>query len=176
MVRNILSLAALLLAGTTVRAGELDEEFGTKAPASPAVALKVASPADAGAAPTVARTEDIKPDTAKASELDDETPTQSCFFRRFGWGGFGYRGFGYGGFGYRGFGYGGYGYRGFGFGRGLGYGFGNGLGFGLGYGLVRGFGYGGLGYGGWGGYGFGRGFGYRGFGYGRGFGFGGRYW
>ena len=90
---SILVTSCLLLA-PDAGAGELDSEYGDK-------------PKPVASAPAVAQ--------AQGSELDDESPTQACFFRRrfFGYGGFGYGypRFGYGGFG-RGFGYGGFG-RGF---------------------------------------------------------------
>lgn len=120
-------LGGILLAiGTTARAGELDDEFGTRGKTTPATPLAVA-PASPG------------------TELDRESPTQACFFGRrfFGFGGFGYGfpryGYGFGRFGY-GFGYPGFGFGGFGFGYPFGFGgFGFGRGFG-GFGYGRGFG------------------------------------
>ena len=90
----ILATCCLLLA-PEARAGELDSEYGDKA--KPVVS----APAQASD-PSVAQT--------LSSELDDESPTQACFFRRrfFGHRGYGGYGGGYGGYG----GYGGFG-RGF---------------------------------------------------------------
>src|SRR4051794_5475564 len=119
MVRSIGCVAVLLLAGTQLRAGELDAEYG---PAQ-AATQKALGPAHAEPAMLAAM-----PDVAKAGELDAEAPAQAWGFHRgFGWGGRGFgRGFGWGGWGFgRGFGWGGYG--GWGFGRGFGWG-------GLGYG------------------------------------------
>ena len=106
------------MAVSSAGAGELDAEYGAKAKAT------VVAPASS------------KP----SSELDSESPTQACCFKRWLCG---YRGYGYGGYGYGGFG-GGFGYGGFG-----GYG---GYGGGFGYGGFGGYG-GGFGYGGFGGYG-----------------------
>ncbi|HEU5117239.1 MAG TPA: hypothetical protein VFT74_11290 [Isosphaeraceae bacterium] len=151
MSRFIGCLALALLAAAPAAAGELDKEFGPKAPNSPAVAkddLQTTLPATSS---TADRT---------ASELDAETPTQACGWRRgFGFGGFGGFGLGYGRLGYGGLGYGGFGYGGLGYG-GLGYG-------GFGYGGLGGFGlgYGGLGYGLGGFYGGYRTCGYGGWGY-----------
>ncbi len=163
MTRFLGCLTVALLATTTLRAGELDQEFGPNAPA-----VTTVSPGPE----TVVTT---STDGWQASELDEETPTQACGwggwrggygFNRIGFGGLGYGGlggFGYSSFyrpsfGFGGLGYGGYGgYGGFG---GLGYGGFGGLGYGgfggLGYG-----GFGGLGYSGFGGFGYG---GYSGWG------------
>jgi hypothetical protein len=125
---GLILVGAYLVASSAASAGELDAEYRGKT-------LTV-----------VATTAPSK----TASELDSESPTQTCCFKRwlfrcsygYGYGGYGYGGFaGYGGYG----GYGG-GYGGFGGGYG-GYG-----GFGGGYGGFGG-GYGGMGYGGMGGYG-----------------------
>ena len=112
MVRYIACFVALF-AGASLRAGELDAEFGTKAPATAPMALGAEA---AGPIPMLA----LKtPDGGKASELDNENPAQSwghCGWGRgFGWGGFG-RGFGGWGGGWGGFGgYGGWGgYGGYG--------------------------------------------------------------
>jgi len=133
MIRTIqglgLAMVLLLLLGPSVRAGELDAEFGpTRGAGAEDVAAVDSVPAVSG------------------TEMDAEAPVGAWHhgfggFRRgfggFGFGGFG-RGFGFGGFGYgRGFGFGGYGlglgYGGYGFGGyGLGLGYG---GYGLGYGL-----------------------------------------
>ena len=166
MIRCIGCLATVLLLSSPLRAGELDEEFGSKAVSRE----KSISPAFAPTAATSDLVSLNKTEVVKSSELDAEGPVQS--FRHFGgfhhgFGGFGgfHRGFGYGGFGYGrgfgGYGYGrGFGYGGYGYGRGYGgFGYGLALGYGLGYGL--GLGYGGLGYGGYGGYG---GLGYGGYG------------
>ncbi len=118
----LIMASTFLLAASTAKAGELDAEYGGKTPTT-ALTAKA----------TIA---------APSTELDAESPDQSCCWRKrlFGYGCFG-RGYGYGGFGYGGFGYGGYGgYGGFGGGYG---GFGGGYG-GLGYG--GGFGYGGYGW------------------------------
>lgn len=165
MTKSIACAAAFLLLGPTLRAGELDAEFGPKA-TGPAKAVAASKAPVAGADLT-------KAVAAKSSELDAEAPALAWrhgfggfggFHRGFGgWGrGFGGwgRGFGYGGWG-RGFGYG-WGYRPWGWGLG-GFGLGLGLGYGLGYGLG---GYGGYGYGGYGYGGLGYGYGYGGLGYG----------
>jgi hypothetical protein len=115
---GLILAASWLITGSVSKAGELDAEYGGQAKAVDAVRV-----------------------VAKAStELDSESPTQSCCFkRRF----YTY----YGGYGYGGFGYGGYAY-----GRRcclIGYG---GYGGGLGYGGFGGYG-GSFGYGGFGGYG-----------------------
>ena len=171
MIRHVACLAMALLAGIPLRAGELDTEFGGQTPPVPAVTPATSKTATSESAPLLAATRDVKAGGVKASELDEEMPSQAWR-----------RGFGYG--------YGGFGgaatataasagasataasagasasARGFGRGFGLSFGYG-GLGFGyggLGYGY-GGFGYGGLGYGG---------FGYGGLGYG-GFGYGGGY-
>src|SRR5262245_18761360 len=111
MVRYIACMAALLL-GAPLWAGELDAEFGRKAPTTKAADLPPAAlDQDAAQAP--------------ASELDDESPAQA---HRRGWGhgwrggwGVGWRG-GWGG--WRGW-YGGYGgwarYGGWGYGYGYGW-------------------------------------------------------
>jgi hypothetical protein len=135
MNRLGLILAASWLAMSTVaRAGELDAEYGAK--------TKVTI-----TTPTVSKA---------SSELDAESPTQTCCFkRRFCCYRYGYGGYGYGGYG--GLGYGGYGGYGGGF-SGSGGGFGGG-GFGGGFGGGGyGGGFGGGGYGGYGG-GFGGGYG-----------------
>jgi hypothetical protein len=105
--------STFLLAGSSLKAGELDAEFGGK----------VAKVTPAPATPAL---------IAASSELDSESPDQACCWRKRFYGyrhcGFGY-GLGYyGGFGYGGFG-GGYGgisyasYGGFGgYGGGMGYG------------------------------------------------------
>ena len=124
MIRHVACLALVLLAGIPLRAGELDTEFGGQTPPVPAVAPATSKTATSESAPLLAASRDVKTGDVKASELDEEMPSQA--WRR----GFGY---GYGGFG-RGFGYG-YG----GFGRGFGYG---GFGRGFGYRLRLGFGYG----------------------------------
>ena len=144
MIRHFACLAMALLAGIPLRAGELDTEFGGQTPPVPAVTPVTSRTATYESAPLLAATRDVKPGALKASELDEEMPSQA-WRRGFGYGGFG-RGIGYGGFG-RGFGlsfgYGGLGYGGLGYG-GLGYG---GLGYGGGYGLASnylGYGYGGF--------------------------------
>jgi hypothetical protein len=102
MLRLITGLAALLMAGPAL-AGELDREYSGKKTGSPAVSGKSSSPSNnAALAQRQSGTEN-----ARASELDEESPTQA--YRRGGWGG-GWRG-GWGG-GWRG-GYWG-GYRGWG--------------------------------------------------------------
>ncbi|MGE3821884.1 MAG: hypothetical protein AB7I30_20920 [Isosphaeraceae bacterium] len=112
----VASLGLLLMLAGPVRAGELDADFGAKAP--PAVVK-----------PSV----DPPPVTVAATELDAEAPTQSCFFRGgfgwggyrgwggLGWGGLGWGGLGWGGLGWGGLGWGGYGWGGYGGGWGYGY-------------------------------------------------------
>ncbi|MEJ7639954.1 MAG: hypothetical protein WKF75_18780 [Singulisphaera sp.] len=189
MIRHFACLAMAVLAGIPLRAGELDTEFGGQTPPIPAVTPVTSRTATSESAPLLAATRDVKPGALKASELDEEMPSQA-WRRGFGYGGFGRGfGFGYGGFGRGiGYGYGGFG-RSFGYGGfGRGFGYGGGKGFGLsrlrrlrlrwprlwrpgirrpGYG---GLGYGGLGYGGlgYGGLGYG-GLGYGGLGYGGGY-------
>jgi hypothetical protein len=175
-MRRLLScLAAFLLVEGSLRAGELDAEFG------PALTVPrpAATPAEAAApeAPLAVAGRDERLPGWTASELDAETPTQAFHGGGFhggfggfhgGFGGFrgGFGGFGgfrggfggFGGFGRVGFGgwgggWGGWGGWGWGFpGWGWGYpGWGWGLGgfgLGLGYGLGSGLGYGGWGYGG----------------------------
>ena len=157
MIRHVACLALVLLAGIPLRAGELDTEFGGQTPPAPAVAPATSRTATSESAPLLAASRDVKTGDVKASELDEEMPSQA-WRRGFGYGGFG-RGFGYGGFG-RGFGYRRLRLRGFGYG-----GFGRGFGLSIGYSSL-GFGYGGLGYG-YGGLGYGGlGYGYGGLGYG----------
>ena len=131
MVRNIGCLAVVLLVGTTLRAGELDSEFGVEGPKAPAATLKTIDPVNVATAPLPTLICVDRPGIGKTSELDAETPAQSCwgFGRGLGWGGWGFgRGLGWGGWGFgRGLGWGGWG-----FGRGLGWG-GWGLGWGGGY-------------------------------------------
>jgi hypothetical protein len=110
---GLILAASWIMTATVAEAGELDAEYGGKA-----LAVREAKVAD-------------KP----SSELDAESPTQTCCLKRrlcgYGYGGYGYgygRGcclIGYGGFGGYGFygGYGGFGYGGFGgYGGGFGYG------------------------------------------------------
>src|SRR3954467_15506636 len=108
MIRHMACLSVILLAGSTLRAGELDSEYG-------AATAKIATPTVLKSADATSSALAVveKPGVGKASELDAESPDQSFFHFRHGFGGFG-RGFGFGGFG-RGFGFGGFG-RGFGFG------------------------------------------------------------
>jgi hypothetical protein len=93
MVRYMACLAAALLAGAAVRAGELDAEFGAKA-----TVAKASSFSGSGAALSTLAL-NVKVEGARASELDDESPAQSwrCFR---GWGcrgwGCGWRGWGCG--------------------------------------------------------------------------------
>ena len=140
MVRYIACMAVFLLARTPLRAGELDAEFGAKAPMAASAAPKAINPAEATQTPLVVLNRVDGTDAGKGSELDAEVPAQA--WRHWGWG-YG-RGFGWGGWGYgRGFGWGGWGYgRGYGWGGWGGWG-----GYPLGWG-----GYG-LGWGGWGGWG-----------------------
>lgn len=139
MSRVLGGLAALLcLAASPALAGELDAEYGSRAPG------KAPGPVAAAA---VANSDNALP--AAGNELDAEAPAQA--WRRFGgfyrgWGGFG---------GFRGLG----GFGGWGFGRPF---YGGGWGLGLGWGGYRGFGFGlgGFGYGGGWGYGWPGGYGY----------------
>src|SRR5512143_763321 len=113
MVRPIAYLAVALFAGAPLRASELDADFGAATPAAPAATLKAISPAAAATAPLPAPIRDDRTDVGKESELDAESPAQSCFFfrRGLGWGGYGLGwGGGYGlGWGDYGLGWGGYG-------------------------------------------------------------------
>src|SRR4051794_7042180 len=105
MVRSISCLAVIaLLAGMNARAGELDKEFKSAAPAAAASITKDSPEAP----PLLIASRGEGADAWKASELDAESPSQA-----FGHGGFGH-GFGHGGFGHGGFGWGGHG-----FGRGI---------------------------------------------------------
>src|SRR5438128_4370423 len=107
MLRLFTGLAAVALMAGPALAGELDGEFAGKKNGSPVVTAKTPSPSTNAA---LAK-EQSAADKAKASELDQESPTQA--YRRGGWGG-GWRG-GWGG-GWRGGwggGWGGY-YRGWG--------------------------------------------------------------
>jgi hypothetical protein len=116
-----LCTVCLLWAAPPLRASEFDAEFGTAMPPDGSVSR---------------RADDAKTAVAaSATELDRESPGQSCHW---GWG----RGFGFGGWGMgMGMGYGGFGYPGFGWGR-MGYG---GMGMGMGYGgMGMGMGYGGF--------------------------------
>lgn len=150
-------LAMFLLAAPGVRAGELDSEYGRKAPAIPTRAMT-------GSPTTPALGQSTKLSLPKASELDREAPDQA---NRHGFGGYGGFGRGYGGFGY-GHHYGGFGGYGRGYGGFGGYGGGfSSFGIGLGFGGFGGYG----GYGGFGGYGY-PGFGFGGYGY-PGYGYGG---
>ncbi|MBV8609038.1 MAG: hypothetical protein JO034_16470, partial [Singulisphaera sp.] len=106
MVRYIACMAVFLLARVPLRAGELDAEFGAKAPNVPSAAPKIINPADAAQTPLVVLNRADGTDAGKRSELDAEAPAQA--WRHCGWG-YG-RGFGWGGWGYgRGFGWGGWG-------------------------------------------------------------------
>src|SRR3954451_14020030 len=107
MLRYISYVAVFLLAGTHLRAGELDAEFGAAAPA-PSAALKAKVATDAATPPLLAASRVDGAGAWKASELDAESPSQA-------WGHFGGFHHGFGGFGHRGFGFGGFGHRGFGF-------------------------------------------------------------
>ncbi|MDR3637935.1 MAG: hypothetical protein P4L84_29285 [Isosphaeraceae bacterium] len=165
MLRHVGILAASLLMGSSLRASELDAEFGQKSLAN----ATAGAVAESERSSTLVQVNSKEASSNRTSELDAETPVQAFhggggFGHGFGGGGFGH-GFGGGGFGH-GFGYGGYGFgRGFGYG---GWGFGGGLGYGLGFGY--GLGYGGFGYGlGYGGFGY-PWFGYGGYGYGLGYG------
>jgi hypothetical protein len=112
MVRYVACTAVVLFAGATLRAGELDNEFGAKVPAAPAKTITLNGGAGAVAvlAPAGAA------DSRMASELDTEMPAQS--WRRCGWGGCGWGGCGWHGCGWRacGWGWGGCGWRGCGWG------------------------------------------------------------
>lgn len=121
MLRYITCLAATVFIGAPLWAGELDGEFGTKAPAT-ATGKQVskATPATAAVLATLAIDAGVG---AKGSELDGETPTQAGRGYR-GWGGWG-RGWGHGWgrgwygwghhwhHGWRGYGWAGYGWRGY---------------------------------------------------------------
>ena len=135
MVRYISCLAVALLAGTVVRAGELDADFGPAASAAPALIRKASTPANPMGAVLLATTRDGKLDGVKASELDAETPAQAARsgFGRGGFGGFGRGGFGRG-FGGFGRGFGGFGRGWGGWGRGWGWGWGGWPGWGWGWG------------------------------------------
>src|SRR5512135_3446939 len=91
MVGPIACLAVALFAGAPLRASELDADFGAATPAAPAATLKAISPAAAATAPLPAPIRDDRTDVGKESELDAESPAQSCFFfrRGLGWGGYG---------------------------------------------------------------------------------------
>ncbi|MBV8269392.1 MAG: hypothetical protein JO252_23970 [Planctomycetaceae bacterium] len=144
MVRYIACMAVFLLARVPLRAGELDAEFGAKAPNIPSAAPKIINPADAAQTPLVVLNRADGTDAGKRSELDAEAPAQA--WRHCGWG-YG-RGFGWGGWGYgRGFGWGGWG----GYGPGWG-GWGGWGGYGPGWGRWGGYGPGWGGWGGWGGF------------------------
>ena len=69
MIRHVACLALVLLAGIPLRAGELDTEFGGKIPPAPAVAP---------AATLLTASRDVKTGDVKASELDEEMPSQAC--------------------------------------------------------------------------------------------------
>jgi hypothetical protein len=104
-------MAVLLLATTSARAGELDAEFSKKA----TVPARTPVPAVAD----VDVEEWLDAYFPMGSELDEESPTQSHYRWRGGYGWGGYRNYGYRGYygGYRGY-YGGYrgyygGYRGY---------------------------------------------------------------
>ncbi len=104
MLRYIACVAVALLAGTSLRAGELDADYKPAAPSTPAVQQNPVLPVNAVARAAIqAAAEDAAP---KASELDGETPAQSWRgWRGCGWGcgwrGCGWRGCGWGGCGYR---------------------------------------------------------------------------
>src|SRR5438045_698586 len=98
MIRSLVCSATLLLLGSSLRAGELDAEFGPKSVGGGPALGTANAPAE--------RTALVGPagsDVGRGSELDAEGPVPS--WRHFGGFGFG-RGFGFGGFGYGpGFGY-----------------------------------------------------------------------
>ena len=143
MTRYLWCLAIAVLAGTSLRAGELDEEFAAKSPATPTVQKRIA-PVNVVTAGLSARAGKASADGWKASEMDAETPTQAWHG---GWGGCGWRGCGWRG-GWGGYGWGGWrgGWGGYGWGGWGGYGW---RGWGLGY-YPSYFGYGYGGYPGWG--------------------------
>src|SRR4051794_20863199 len=91
MVRSFAYLALFLLVGMPLRAGELDEEFGGKAPDVSLATPKVDDSAGLGAATPSSHDLVLPTDLARGSELDGEVPTQ--LWGHHGWG----RGFGWGG-------------------------------------------------------------------------------
>src|SRR4051794_18463027 len=95
MLRSISFLAALLLAGITVRAGELDAEYGAKPAATPAAVPRSISPAVTTPPRLLALNRVDGQETWRASELDSESPAQA--WGHHGWGGGFGRGFGWGG-------------------------------------------------------------------------------
>ena len=118
MIRIYGVLMVAILTAVPAWAGELDKEFISQ----PNKAAKAGGQKDR---PAATQLSDVKAATAKASELDDESPTQayrggwgrgSGGWGR-GWGGWG-RGWGGWGRGWGGWGGGWYGYRGWGWGRG----------------------------------------------------------
>ncbi len=150
MARTFGCLAVCLFLALPVSASELDQEFGARTDLKGPV---VSDQFDISSVGLLASNEN----ELQTSELDGETPTQACGWRR----GFGVN-VGFGGFGYPAFGGFNRGFGGFGYGGGFG-GFG---GYGVRYTSI-GLGYGGFGYGS--GFGYSRFGGYPGFGFGGGF-------
>src|SRR5689334_17595320 len=91
MLRSISCLAVLLLAGLPLRAGELDAEFGGGAIPASVASLVTLTPDYAPSSSLLLLNPADRP-AGQASELDAESPAQSCF----GWRGLGLGGFGWG--------------------------------------------------------------------------------
>jgi hypothetical protein len=110
MVRYIACVAVALFVGATLRAGELDGEFGPKAPVAPAKDLAM----QAGAAVAMVPAPSGMAHRKVGSELDQELPSQSWRRGSWGWGWHGgWRGWGWGGWRVHGWGWG---WRGWGWG------------------------------------------------------------
>lgn len=155
--RYVWCIAATLLLGSSARAGEMDAEFGGKSSPNTIGPRKAKVSATTHSSVMLKGAGEAKAVAWKASELDQEVPSQAWGH----WGGHhGFGGWGHGWGGGWGHGWGGFGGYGLGY-SGFGFGFG-GLGFG-------GLGYGGFGYPYWGFGGYGLGYGGYGMGFGNGF-------